>query len=578
MAEKRGRKSKKILETSKSTEEVTIFDCPECQDRFFETSYLNEHVENTHRQRPEQPVHSISVFQTPEFYSPMRNQQNTNFAVSSPNNHLIVTLDEQESSQILSNVGFQAKGQQLMLLPPSNQIKSRNRRNKSITFKTIETPSPTNDSQQVNTPSTSDKIQFLESVVVSQEVQLNPDLQLLPEVQLQRVVTPANISGSVMTEKYALSSIVEEYKHNIDSELSSTESPISHEFIPPIIPGTVKKGRGRPRKSLIASVATTATRAITSSPPTNLEISSHLLKECTVVLQRIDINKDTVYQLKKNIEQSSIQNIAKQISLKTPKKQGPLLTEAQLQLSGVKKSTVRLVPLAKLITNNTCSTTNEPNIYSCTPAKPSQSISGPSPSSTSSGVDETISQIIRNVINRAGPMKQSQLNLAGPVKEPGTSGVEEAISQILQNVINRAGPMKQPQVNLAGPVKEPGTFVRCGACSQGFANYNELIGHIETQHPSDESESSSQETVSAQKGGSNNNPESPNSVKQKKFLCCDCDNTFYTRALLESHTQAAHQPKMASAANHLQCNICKGEFTCQANFSKHMQVVHHREL
>ena len=265
MAEKRGRKSKKILETSKSTEEVTIFDCPECQDRFFETSYLNEHVENTHRQRPEQPVHSISVFQTPEFYSPMRNQQNTNFAVSSPNNHLIVTLDEQESSQILSNVGFQAKGQQLMLLPPSNQVKSRNRRNKSITFKTIETPSPTNDSQQVNTPSTSDKIQFLESVVVSQEVKLNPDLQLLPEVQLQRVVTPANISGSDMTEKYALSSIIEEYKHNIDSEVSSTESPISHEFIQPVIPGTVKKGRGRPRKNMIASAATTVTTASTTT-------------------------------------------------------------------------------------------------------------------------------------------------------------------------------------------------------------------------------------------------------------------------------------------------------------------------
>ena len=281
LAEKRGRKSKKILETSKSTEEVTIFDCPECQDRFFETSYLNEHVENTHRQRPEQPVHSISVFQTPEFYSPMRNQQNTNFAVSSPNNHLIVTLDEQESSQILSNVGFQAKGQQLMLLPPSNQVKSRNRRNKSITFKTIETPSPTNDSQQVNTPSTSDKIQLLESVVEVTTPKIN--FQLLPEVQLQRVVTPANISGSDI-EKYALTSVIEEYKHNIDSELSSNDI---HEFIPPVTnptPGTVKKGRGRPRKNTTTS--TTSTTAITSSPPTNLKIiSSHNLRRILSSLQ-----------------------------------------------------------------------------------------------------------------------------------------------------------------------------------------------------------------------------------------------------------------------------------------------------
>jgi DNA-directed RNA polymerase subunit RPC12/RpoP len=185
-------------------------------------------------------------------------------------------------------------------------------------------------------------------------------------------------------------------------------------------------------------------------------------------------------------------------------------------------------------------------------------------------------------------------------------------------------------------VREVETGIKCGACSERFRDYDQLILHIQNSHNSQNSQHQSPAAANAKKNSRNNktkkvggpqnlvkgaaskparknarkptrnsnnkmvgNPQNPGNSTvskspskegglQKKYLCLVCDKTFYTRALLERHTLQKHKIEGTDPRNpgngtvpknvaDIKCSICSKEFTSNIQLSVHYNATHKRK-
>ena len=190
-------------------------------------------------------------------------------------------------------------------------------------------------------------------------------------------------------------------------------------------------------------------------------------------------------------------------------------------MSGIKRSTVRLVPLEKLITPDN-KIAQEPNI---------------------------------NFKDTFTPMKSVQQK-SKALRTTTDDQVMTKVHPDFKALIN----------SLTLKTEEEEEFsVKCGSCSEAFIDTKQLMVHMERTHsnPSRTHQGSfsnlqtPRKRLSKQNGNGNkveNNANNnkmgnareekeksdQNSPKQKNYLCLDCDRTFYTRAYLERHTKLKH--------------------------------------
>jgi hypothetical protein len=278
-----------------------------------------------------------------------------------------------------------------------------------------------------------------------------------------------------------------------------------------------------------------------------------LIKPCSVVLRRISLGKGAASGVKKVakdaitkpvdfiipkspiirkvpqiISKANLPNVITLTPAKVNKEDISFLTppmsmsrKRNQSMSGMKKSTVKLVPLEKLVTADN-KITNEPNI---------------------------------NFKDTFTPMKSVHLE----------SKVSRSIPD--NQVMTKVHPDFRALINsLTLKTEEEEFSVKCGSCSEGFIDTKHLMIHMERAHsnPSrshhrsfSDLQTPQRKSLPKQNGNgakselnANNNKmgnarqensKSDQSLsRQKNYLCLDCDQTFYTQAYLERHTKLKH--------------------------------------
>ncbi len=232
--------------------------------------------------------------------------------------------------------------------------------------------------------------------------------------------------------------------------------------------------------------------------------------------------------------------------------------------------------------------------------------------------------------------EKSDSQLVQSTSKPDQSGSRQVSSSPEPEKTKVHSDFRTLLTSLSQKVREVETGIKCGACSERFRDYDQLILHIQNSHNSQNSQHQSPAAANAKKNSRNNktkkvggpqnlgkgaaskparknarkptrnsnnkmvgNPQNPGNSTvskspskegglQKKYLCLVCDKTFYTRALLERHTLQKHKIEGTDPRNtgngtvpkngtDIKCSICSKEFASNIQLSVHYNATHKRK-
>ena len=266
---------------------MTILDCPQCPDRFFEAEHLEQHLDIKHRPpkpvKPVKPVKTVTPANPPSLISPqdLVYLANLHKSVSPQVLAQRVNLQRQElvdpskpvNPQVLVDVDLSEDD--ISILEIMDQ---------EITGRTVQ---PFKDEVKVNLDQIPENNSFSSPDQNSQNSQnemSDSDEKKPQNVQIEIGRDPRTITTNTETENVSI--------NNIDGE-------------PP-----VARKRGRPRKNIQTSSDKNISISDKNNSTSDKNISNsqtlkgkrkadYGLKPCSVVLQRINLDKDTVYELKR---------------------------------------------------------------------------------------------------------------------------------------------------------------------------------------------------------------------------------------------------------------------------------------
>ncbi len=238
--------------------------------------------------------------------------------------------------------------------------------------------------------------------------------------------------------------------------------------------------------------------------------------------------------------------------------------------------------------------------------------------------------------NSSSKSEKSDSQLVQSTSKPDQSGSRQVSSSPEPEKAKVHSDFRTLLTSLSQKVREVETGIKCGACSERFRDYDQLILHIQNSHNSQNSQHQSPAAANAKKNSRNNKskkvggpqnlvkgaaskPPRKNARKptrnsnnkmvgdpqslgnctvskspskegglQKKYLCLVCDKTFYTRALLERHTLQKHKIEGTDPRNpgnstvpkngtDIKCSICSKEFASNIQLSVHYNATHKRK-
>ncbi len=239
-------------------------------------------------------------------------------------------------------------------------------------------------------------------------------------------------------------------------------------------------------------------------------------------------------------------------------------------------------------------------------------------------------------VNSSSKSEKSDPQLVQSTSKPDQPGSRQVSSSPEPEKTKVHSDFRTLLTSLSQKVREVETGIKCGACSERFRDYDQLILHIQNSHNSQNSQHQSPAAANSKKSSRNNKtkkaggpqnlgkgaaskPARKNARKltrnsnnkmvgdpqslgnstvskspskegglQKKYLCLVCDKTFYTRALLERHTFQKHKIEGTDPRNpgngtvpknvaDIKCSICSKEFASNIQLSVHYNATHKRK-